>query len=145
MKFITFNTDTVDTGRSNLKPRILFSTGATNINPTAVAMLKLEPGMKVAVHQEEEGEMGFYLSVGDPKGFELRGKNNDDKDKTLTFNCSSLARGVIKALNLGDDKSVAFQVIEEPISVKIEGGVKRLLTFIYSVIFQKNLIDSLAI
>ena len=124
MKFTTFNTDTVNTGRSNLKPRILFSTGATSINPTAVALLKLKPGSKISVHQQDDGDMDFFLSIGDPKGFELRSASKNETDTTLAFNCSALARGIIKALNLGDAKSVAFQVIEEAQKIKIEGGKK---------------------
>lgn len=101
-------------GRSS-KPTVLFSTGATCFNPAAVDLLKLKEGSKVAVHQDEEDTENFYLSLDDEKGFTLRLRDKTGKDKTLQFNCTSLARIILKAFHYEDDaKSISFKIIEEP-------------------------------
>ena len=123
MKLTTFNTQTVETNTRVSKPRILFSTGSTVINSFGVELLNLKPGSRISIHQEDGGG-DFFLSIGDPAGFELRVSKSASKGLTLCFNCAALARGIIKALANESDNSIGFQIIEEPQETELEWSKK---------------------
>ncbi len=105
MKFTKFdksNMSNVRTGEAIIR----FATkGANSISKTAAEGIGLTEKDKVAILQDNDNPEDWYLIKDKENGFPLREYSNGQ----FCFNCSAMARAIIKAFDL-DTTSVSFKI-----------------------------------
>lgn len=98
--------------------------GACTISQAAVIELGLQSGDKIAIFQDQDTPEDWYMMVGDAGGFPLRDTGKDSK--ALAFNSAIMAKTIMDAFGMVDNKSVSFKLATEPTHVETQawGGVK---------------------
>lgn len=95
MKLKEFNPENCIPEKSGKSPMISMSTksGVFSFNRPACLLMGLKSGDHVVMHQDEETPENWYLEkVGKGKGWEIRGKA--DENSALLFNNAKLAREI---------------------------------------------------
>ena len=116
MKLNTFNQLTLpkQIGRSlgTVSKITLGKNGLILINKPGCSSLKLIPGDKIAIAQDEDDPANWYI-FKHTDGYELRGKDFD-KIGSLTFNHKTLFISFIDSFELDQNESYTFLISGQP-------------------------------
>ena len=126
MKLKEFNENTLPKqwGKAEQRPKISFAkSGNISFNRAATRLMGVVPGSKIAIGQDEDAPENWYVYES-PKGYQLRGKSDWEKNGALCFSHQLLRKDFYKANEFTDsdneiiDETKTFTLCNEPIKVK---------------------------